>query len=90
MRSSLKVRLGLAPQSTGSSIELNGQEIWVKSIDVVADASSGRLTTATVEFHPENLEMDLDARCLRLNGARLPDETSRAYYEQLKKLYGDA
>lgn len=87
MRPTLKVKLGLVPASADSSIELNGQMIFAKSIEVVADAENDKLTSVLIGFHPEHLELDLDARSIRLNGAQLPEEVGRALLAQLLEMY---
>lgn len=90
-RPTLKVRLEHANPLIGS-VELDGKPIYVRSIEIIAQAD--RLVEASVNgcahFHPEHLEVDLDARCLRLNGAQLPEEVGRALLAQLKELYGEA
>lgn len=88
-RPTLKVSLGMNPFSKENSIVLNDKSLLVKSIEIVADATGDRLNTVLLGFHPEFLEVDLDARCIRLNGAQLPEETGRAFLAQLKELYGE-
>lgn len=86
MRPTLKVRFDGASSGSGS-IQLNGKSIAVTTIDFVARAHG--LVECTVGFHPDELEVDLPADCLRLSGVQLPEPVARAFLAHLKKLYPD-
>jgi hypothetical protein len=79
------------PHAEGTVVELDGKPLLLSALEITAQV--GQMNEGSVNAHatffPEMIEVDLDARCLRLNAAQLPEEVGRALLAQLKALYGE-